>query len=104
VKGLVEMHGGTVAGASDGPGHGAEFVVTLPFAPAAAASPPAKFRKPPSRSIVIIEDNSDAAATLAELLALDGHQIEVANDGRSGVELVRRVRPDIVSATSVYRI
>jgi signal transduction histidine kinase/CheY-like chemotaxis protein len=96
VKGLVEMHGGTVAGASAGPGRGAEFVVTLPLAAPAANSPRAEVRKPPSRSIVIIEDNADGAATLAELLALDGHQVEVANDGRSGMELVRRVRPHIV--------
>jgi signal transduction histidine kinase/CheY-like chemotaxis protein len=96
VKGLVEMHGGTAAGASAGPGHGAEFVVTLPLAPDAAASRTPEVRKPPSRSIVIIEDNADAAATLADLLALDGHQVQVASDGRTGVELVRRVRPDLV--------
>jgi signal transduction histidine kinase/CheY-like chemotaxis protein len=96
VKGLVVMHGGTATAASDGPGHGAEFVVRLPLAPAAATSSSAEFQKPPRRSIVIIEDNADAAETLAELLALDGHQIEVAKDGRTGVEIVRRVRPDIV--------
>jgi signal transduction histidine kinase/CheY-like chemotaxis protein len=96
VKALVEMHGGIATAASAGHGHGAEFVVTLPLASAAATSPPAEVRKPPSRSIVIIEDNADAAETLAELLALDGHQIQVAKDGRSGVETVQRVRPDIV--------
>jgi CheY-like chemotaxis protein len=97
VKGHVEMHGGTVAHESEGPGRGAVFVVTLPLAAATATGrPPAEVPKSPSRSIIIIEDNADAAATLADLLALDGHRIEVANDGRSGVELVRRVRPDIV--------
>ncbi len=95
VKGLVEMHGGTATGASEGPGHGAEFVVTLPLTPA-AASRTAGVRKPPSRSIVIIEDNADAAETLAELLAFDGHRVEAASGGRSGIELVQRVRPDIV--------
>jgi signal transduction histidine kinase/CheY-like chemotaxis protein len=96
VKGLVEMHGGTVTGASDGVGHGAEFVATLPLVPAAAARPAPKARKTPPRSIVIIEDNADAAETLAELLALDGHRVEAASGGRSGIELVQRVRPDIV--------
>jgi len=96
VKGLVEMHGGTVAGRSDGPGQGAEFVVTLPLAPGAETNVRAEIRKPTSRSIVVIEDNADAVETLAELLALDGHSIQVAKDGRSGVALVRRVRPDFV--------
>jgi signal transduction histidine kinase len=96
VKGLVEMHGGTVTGASDGLGHGAEFVATLPLVPAAATRPAAKARKAPPRSIVIIEDNADAAETLSELLALDGHRVEAASGGRSGIELVQRVRPDIV--------
>jgi signal transduction histidine kinase len=96
VKGLVEMHGGTVGGASEGFGRGAEFVVTLPLAPTVATRRPAEARKPKPRSIVIIEDNVDAAALLADVLALDGHRVQVALDGRSGVELVRRLRPDIV--------
>ena len=96
VKGLLEMHGGTVAGTSDGPGRGAEFVVTLPLAPADSTRPPAKVPKPPPRSIVIIEDNADGAATMAELLALDGHQVHVASDGRSGIEAVRQIKPDFV--------
>ena len=96
LKGLVEMHGGTVTATSKGPACGSEFVVALPLGPPDSTRPPATVRKPPPRSIVIIEDNADGAATLAELLALEGHQVQVANDGRSGIELVRRVRPDIV--------
>jgi CheY-like chemotaxis protein len=96
VKGLVEMHGGTVTGASEGPGHGAEFVATLPLAPAAATGHLVEVRKPPPRSIVIIEDNADAAETLAELLTLDGHRVEATSGGRSGIELVQRVKPDVV--------
>jgi signal transduction histidine kinase/CheY-like chemotaxis protein len=95
-KGLVEMHGGTVAGTSEGLGRGAEFVVTLPLAPPAPTSQAAVVRNPPSRSIVIIEDNEDQAASLADVLSLDGHRVEIARDGRSGLEVVRRVRPDIV--------
>jgi CheY-like chemotaxis protein len=90
------MHGGTVACRSDGLRCGAEFLVTLPLAPAAATSPSRGVRKPPVRSTVVIEDNADAAEMLAGLLALDGHQVQVAKDGRSGLEIVRRVRPDIV--------
>ncbi|MFL5248059.1 MAG: response regulator, partial [Myxococcales bacterium] len=95
-KGLVEMQGGTIAARSDGAGRGAEFVVTLPLAPASAKGEAAAPPKPPSRTIVIIEDNEDQAIMLSELLALDGHRVEIANDGRSGVELVRRVRPQVV--------
>jgi PAS domain S-box-containing protein len=95
-KGLAEMHGGTIAGRSEGLGRGAEFVVTLPLAPAASTSVRQAVRKPPSRSIVIIEDNEDQAVSLAEVLSLDGHRVEIARDGRSGVELIRRVRPEIV--------
>ncbi|MFL5370406.1 MAG: ATP-binding protein [Myxococcales bacterium] len=95
-KGLVEMQGGTIAARSDGAGRGAEFVVTLPLAPASAKREAAAPPKPPSRTIVIIEDNEDQAIMLSELLALDGHRVEIANDGRSGVELVRRVRPQVV--------
>jgi signal transduction histidine kinase len=95
-KGLVEMHGGALAGTSQGLGRGAEFVVTLPLAATASTSSPRTRRKASPRSIVVIEDNADAATTLAELLALDGHRVQVAGDGRTGVELVRRVRPDVV--------
>jgi signal transduction histidine kinase/CheY-like chemotaxis protein len=96
VKGLVEMHGGNVVGASDGAGKGAEFVVTLPLGATVAANRPAEPSKPPARSIVIIEDNADAATSLADLLTLDGHRVQIASDGKSGMELVRQVKPDVV--------
>ncbi len=95
-KGLVDLHGGTVTGSSDGLGRGSEFVVLLPLAPPPAAHAALPIRKSPPRSVVIIEDNADAASTLAEVLTLDGHKVEVALDGRSGMELVRRIRPDFV--------
>ena len=53
-KGLVEMHGGTVVGTSEGLGRGAEFVVTLPLASSASTNPAAVGRKPSPRSIVIV--------------------------------------------------
>ncbi len=46
--------------------------------------------------IVVIEDNLDAAEVLADVLQLEGYEVHVAHDGRSGLELVRRVRPDLV--------
>jgi PAS domain S-box-containing protein len=99
VRGIVGLHGGTVAARSDGPGRGAEFVVSLPL----AAAPTAPHGRPPDpkvssrgRSVVIIEDNDDAARTLAEVLALSGHSVRIALDGRSGIELARAVAPDFV--------
>ncbi len=48
------------------------------------------------RRILVVDDNVDAARTLAELLALDGHETHVAHDGPSAVESARRLRPDVV--------
>ncbi len=96
LKGLVELHGGTVTGSSEGLGRGSEFVVSLPLSPALVARAAAASRRPPPRSVVVIEDHADAASTLAEVLALDGHKVAIASDGRSGVDLVRRLKPDFV--------
>ncbi|OFX21649.1 MAG: hypothetical protein A2V77_14305 [Anaeromyxobacter sp. RBG_16_69_14] len=96
LKDLVKLHSGTVTGSSEGLGRGSEFVVSLPLAPPSVASRAAATEKPPPRSIVVIEDNADAALTLAEVLTFGGHKVEVALDGRSGLDLVRRVRPDFV--------
>jgi PAS domain S-box-containing protein len=97
-KGLVELHGGTLTARSEGLGRGSEFIISLPLA---TPPPPADMVVRPERaagprSIIIIEDNADAASTLADALALGGHSIHVALDGRSGIELARSVNPDIV--------
>jgi PAS domain S-box-containing protein len=99
VKGLVELHGGTVSARSDGIGHGAEFLVSLPLVKSEPASRAMQSRgesaaKP--RAIVLIEDNVDGAQSLAEILSLHGHSVRVARDGRSGIELARELRPDFV--------
>jgi PAS domain S-box-containing protein len=97
VKALAELHGGRAEARSEGLGRGAEVVVRLPLAPPLADVPPA--RPAPEgvrRRVVIIEDNADAGQSLAEVLELDGHEVSVARDGRSGLALVRRVRPDVV--------
>jgi len=98
VKGLVELHGGTVEARSDGIGRGAEFLVRLPLAeagPEPVAERPA-VGEARSREILVIEDNLDAQETLAEILALQGHRVHLARDGRSGLELARKHRPEIV--------
>jgi CheY-like chemotaxis protein len=98
VKGLVEAHGGAVTARSQGLGHGVEFVVLLPLAsrPAAALQaerPAASLRR---LKIVVIEDKPDMRDMLAESLRLEGGEVQTAQDGRSGVHLVKVVRPDVV--------
>jgi PAS domain S-box-containing protein len=98
VKGLVELHGGTVEARSDGVGRGAELVVSLPLAQGAPAYPGdrgAPCARAP-RDVLVVEDNVDAGQSLAEILELHGHHVRLARDGRSGLELARAHRPDVV--------
>jgi two-component system CheB/CheR fusion protein len=97
VKGLVELHGGSVSAHSEGPGRGSDFLVTLPLASAGVEAEPA-LPATALRPLVIlhIEDNRDVAESIAEVLRMDGHQVHVARDGRSGVAKAREVKPDLV--------
>lgn len=101
VRGLVELHQGTVAVDSAGPGKGSTFTVCLPICrdgiavaecSPAAASPASSL---PSR-ILVIEDYKDAAETLKMLLELLGYVVEVAYDGPSGLKAARTFRPDVI--------
>jgi PAS domain S-box-containing protein len=99
VKGLVELHGGSVEARSDGPGRGAEFLVRIPLAPERPAlNEPARAAAAamPQLRVLVIEDNVDAAETLEEMLRLWGHEVAVAHDGRAGVEKARAFEPDVV--------
>ncbi len=98
-KGLVELHGGTIEAASEGIGRGAELTVRLPQ----LAAPRAESGRPPAAppavkplSVAIIEDDRDTAESLGVLLELLGHTVSRAHSGAQGVELVKRVRPDVV--------
>jgi len=99
VKGLVEMHGGSASAASDGPGKGATFTITLPLDVTAARILPAwpgpgVAAEP--RRVLVIEDNEDAANTLREVLEFDEHVVEVAYTGREGLEKAHAFHPDVV--------
>jgi signal transduction histidine kinase/CheY-like chemotaxis protein len=100
VKALVELHGGSVEAESPGPGRGTEVVMRLPLAAGteerAMAEEPAVAAPERSRRCLVIEDNVDAAESLALLLDLAGHETEVAFDGSSGVEKARSFHPDVV--------
>jgi two-component system CheB/CheR fusion protein len=98
VKGLVELHGGTVDGASAGPGRGAEFTVRLPRVgiPREVAPEGGEAAAPRPQRVLIIEDNADAGESLKALLELRGHEVRVATDGQSGIFAARAFRPDVV--------
>jgi signal transduction histidine kinase len=99
VKGLVELHGGTITAHSDGPGQGSEFTVTLPCVPADAGQPGAAQddRQPVTGKrlrILVVDDNRDAADSLALLLGLDGHEVRTAYAGRSALDEAAAFLPD----------
>jgi len=101
VRSLVQMHGGTVEAHSDGPGQGSVFTVTLPCLPPAGGlgEPPAASSVPaqhaPAR-VLVVDDNVDAAETLATFLEMLGLQTRQAHDGPSALELASAFRPDVV--------
>jgi PAS domain S-box-containing protein len=103
VKSLVEMHGGQVAVASEGPGKGSEFSVRLPLATAQVA-PDESPKTVDDRSnlvstrhrILVVDDNRDAAGTLSTLLRMRGHHVREAYDGRSALIEAQRSMPEMV--------
>ena len=100
VRGLVELHGGSVEARSEGPGRGAELAVhlrglaeTAPRAPTEPAATPAMTT---GRRVLLIEDHRDAAQTLQRILSLRGYDVTVVHDGPSGITEVIRRRPNVV--------
>ena len=103
VKNLVELHGGTVEARSAGQGQGSEFIVRLPVLPEAS-----KPHSPPGHSevqetlhasglrILVVDDNEDAADSLAMLLALRGHEVRVEHDGHAALAAIPRYLPNLV--------
>jgi signal transduction histidine kinase/CheY-like chemotaxis protein len=100
VRTLVEMHGGTVEARSGGLGKGSEFVVSLPVAATRADRPPhrteALAAPAPSRRILVVDDNRDAASSLCLLLQMLGNDVRTAHDGVEAVEAEEDFRPDVV--------
>ncbi len=100
VKSLVEMHGGTVEALSDGPGRGSEFVVRLPAIEAPNVAVPEAMRDGvPNRRplrLLVVDDNIDAAQSLAMMLGLEGHNVRTAHDGPAALEAVRVELPQVV--------
>ncbi len=118
-KRFIELHGGTIEAKSDGEGAGSEFVVWLPTVTdmllteargraAAAARPPPQPQAPAppqhmwnlpkksKRSILIVDDNEDAARAIAQLLNHSGHHARIAHDALSAFKELGEFRPDII--------
>jgi PAS domain S-box-containing protein len=103
VKGLMELHGGSVNAASEGLGRGSVFTLQFPgsivAAPVAAATAPRLKPRNASQAttaVVVVDDNRDAADSLAMLLSLSDYEVDVAYSGQQGLELCARVQPRIV--------
>jgi CheY-like chemotaxis protein len=100
VRQLVEMHGGMVTATSDGPGCGSEFTVTLPTIRHCVVTeelePDRDDRICQSTRILVVDDNTDSADTLANLLRLAGHEVEVAYDGPTGLTAAQSFEPSVV--------
>jgi signal transduction histidine kinase/ActR/RegA family two-component response regulator len=99
VKRLVELHGGEVRAHSEGQGKGSEFMVSLPLAEApgegdAYGAHGEEGGADPLR-ILLVEDNEDARLMLSSLLERQGHQVETAADGESGVQAAMEIHPDV---------
>jgi PAS domain S-box-containing protein len=98
---LTEMHGGTLEARSEGSGKGSEFVVWLPLveqalpAPEEPAGPP-RVAGTPARRILVVDDNCDAADSLAMLLRLLGNNVRTAHDGRQALVVAEAFQPELV--------
>jgi len=100
VKKIVELHQGQVSAQSEGVGRGSLFAIRLPAIAAAGpvAAPPAPAAAMlvfPVR-ILVVDDNVDAAESLAMLLQTDGHVVAMAHNGMDAVQRVESWRPDVV--------
>jgi CheY-like chemotaxis protein len=100
VKRIVEMHGGTVTAHSDGLGLGSEFVVRIPAVERPWRDLPvgrsAADGSQARRRILVVDDNADAAESLAALLSISGHETRMAHDGPEALQQAERFHPDIV--------
>jgi signal transduction histidine kinase len=99
VKGIVELHGGTIEVHSAGRRRGSEFRLRLPMEVAALYQPLKPVVLEPTavkRSILVADDNHDAADSLARMLKIMGHEVHVAYDGEQAVNMALSLRPEVV--------
>ena len=98
-RAFAQLHGGTITVSSDGLGRGSEFVISVPVVVNKADCREAHPRLNGghlNRSILVVDDNVDAASTLGALLTLQGASVAVAHDGAQALAVVRQHRPEAV--------
>lgn len=105
-RGLLKVQDGSMTASIEGPGESSEFVFrqppvadipAAPRSPSPALSPEPESSKPACRRILVVDDNIDAARSLAKVLTLlHGQNVEVAHDGPSALETAEAFRPEIV--------
>lgn len=110
VKTLVQLHGGKVTAKSDGPGQGSTFEIVLPIMqqepiqqgatveqqPSQPSGLPPSASSSKNRKILIVDDNADAADTLAQLLTMAGHSVQTAYTGRQAIEVTTQFQPELI--------
>jgi CheY-like chemotaxis protein/anti-sigma regulatory factor (Ser/Thr protein kinase) len=102
VKGLVEMHGGTVTATSAGQGKGSTFTVKLPVLESTDApsldvpSDTGPLPSGPRRRILVVDDNRDSANSMAMMLTLMGNDVRTAHDGIEAVETAEEFHPKAI--------
>ena len=101
-RAIVRRHGGEIEVRSAGRGKGSEFTVRLPLVPAptpvemeSSTPPPVQPPAPERRRVLVVDDNVDAAQTLAAYLRLEGHRVESAVDGEAALRIAAVLRPDV---------
>jgi signal transduction histidine kinase len=101
VRSLVELHAGSVEATSPGLGSGSEFIIRLPrtAGPQPMPKPAATVHEKSlvvGLRILVVDDNCDAAKSMAKLLQILGHTTSLAHEGRGAIDLALRERPDIL--------
>lgn len=101
VRKLIELHGGQISAHSEGIGKGSTFTVRLPLLPVSPLNPRVEAMAPqagptPTRKVLVVDDNLDAAHSLATLLQIWGHEICIAHSGPEALQAAATFQPEIV--------
>ena len=101
VRRVIEMHNGTVSASSGGRGQGSEFVIRLPVlpdseGPGSRAGSPGDERLRGPRRVLVVDDNVDAANSIAKILSMLGHTVQCAYDGPTALSVAHDFGPEVI--------